>query len=268
MNTRSIFEFDSYKKAMAYFLLKQGRRGRLSRAAEELKCQPSFLSRVIKSEVHLTLDHAFMLTRFWKLYAEESQYFQTLVEFERAAEPQYKASLATKLDDLKKNHESLKNRIKKQDFPLASQQSLYFSSWIWSALHFLTSISHFQTTKSLAARLGLTEETVKSALQDLTNFDLVRENRGRWVYHSGQFHLPKDSPYVVLHHQNWRSRAVMDSQNVRNDGIHYTTVLTLSHSDVHRLKNLVLDFISESERIAKPSDPEECMVLTCDLFKA
>lgn len=72
---------------------------------------------------------------------------------------------------------------------------------------------------------------------------------------------------MILHHANWRARAVLDAQNVENDGVHFTSVLTLSHADLERLKTLVLDFISASENISRPSAAEECAVLNVDLFK-
>ncbi len=267
MKKRSVFEFDSYKKAMSYFLLKEGRRGQLSRAAETLQCQPSFLSRVIKSEVHLTLDHAYLLTQFWGMNPSERDYFQTLVEHERAAAAHYKSFLATRLSELKRSHESLQNRVQKDNFSLPEREAIYFSSWHWSALHFLVSIPEFQSVSALSSRLGLTEMLTKTYLEQLQIFGLVREDRGRWQYAGGQFHIPKNSPFVVLHHQNWRHRAVLDAQVFNGDSVHYTTVLTLSRPDVERLKNLVLSFISETENIARPSAPEESVVLNCDLFR-
>ncbi len=267
MKKRTVFEFGSYKKLMASLLLGEGQRGQLSRAAETLNCQPSFLSRVMNSEIHLTVDHAFMLTRFWKFDSEERDYFQTLVEHERASMPDYKSHLALKLTELKQNHESLQRRTQKDDFPLAEKEAIYFSSWVWSAIHFLVCIPEFQSSRNLASRLGLHESMVLNYLRQLKNFGLIKESKNRWEYLGGQFHLPKHSPFVVNHHQNWRSRAVLDSQNPVNQSIHYTTVLTLSKTDFERLKDLLLEFISESENIAKPSDSEESVVLTCDLFK-
>ncbi|MGZ6468718.1 MAG: DUF4423 domain-containing protein [Bdellovibrionota bacterium] len=265
MKKRSIFEFSTYKEAMAAFLLAQ--RGQLSRAAEALSCQPSFLSRVMNSEIHLTPDHAFLLSEFWRLGAEEKEYFQAMVEHERAANAQFRASLKARLTAMKRAQENLQQRTSKEGFPVSQQEALYFSSWHWSALHFLVSVPKFQNVKALASRLGLSEELVLTYLRRLESFGFVTESRGTWRYASGQFHVPKDSPFVVMHHQNWRTRAVVDAQNPASEGIHYTTVLTLSLADVERLKALLLNFISESESIARPSDPQESVVLNCDLFR-
>ena len=71
---------------------------------------------------------------------------------------------------------------------------------------------------------------------------------------------------MVLHHQNWRTRAVMDTQDFENTNVHYTAVQTVSKADFARLKELLLQFISEASQIAGPSKPEEGLALTCDLF--
>ncbi|MGZ3770485.1 MAG: TIGR02147 family protein [Bdellovibrio sp.] len=264
---RSVYEFNSYKKIMSLFLTGEGKRGQLSRASELLKCQPSFLSRAMSTEIHITPDQAFMLTQFWQLDDSESEYFQCLVEFERASEPKFKEHIQKKIIELKKAHESLQNRTKKSDFNLNEQQAIYFSSWVWSAIHFLVSIPEFQNVHQISSRLGLNESTTKYYLDQLSHFGLIKKNGKKWEYSTGQFHLPKSSPFVSLHHQNWRSRAVIDSQNPLADGLHYTSVLTLSKEDFQRLKELLLKFVSESEAIARPSDPQEIATLAFDLFK-
>lgn len=170
---RSVYEFESYKTIMAAFLTGEGQRGQLSRASELLRCQPSFLSRSITKEIHITPDQAFMLTQFWQLNDNESAYFQSLVEWERASEPSYKDHLLKKIKELKKNHESLQSRTKKADFELSEQQSIYFSSWIWSAIHFLVCISEYQTVSRISSRLGLSEDLVLYYLEGLKAFGFI-----------------------------------------------------------------------------------------------
>lgn len=245
----------------------QGRRGDLSRAAESLHCQVSFLSRVMNSEIHLTPDHAFSLVRFWKLDDEEAKLFRLLVDWERASDPEYRSYLSAQIAASKKNHESLHRRVEKETFPVDHQEALYFSSWHWSAIHFLVAVPKYHSARSISERLHLPEALVSHCLDQLERSGLVAKRRGRWEYASGQFHLPKHSPFVASYHHNWRGRAVLDAQDPGNEGIHYTSVLTLSEEDLSRLKEMMLQFISESNQLARPSAPEECVAITCDLFK-
>ena len=267
MSSPTVFEFRAYKVALDHFLRSDGKRGLLTRAAKALHCQPSFLSRVIGSEIHLTPEQAFMICQFLNWSANESEYFQTLVAIERAADPGYKSALTAKLKQLRVDHESLQKRTQKEDFALVEQQSVYLSSWIWSAVHFLSSVPAYQTVEKMADRLGLSNETTRKTLTRLEQWGLVRKTGSRWEYAQGQFHVPKDSPYVVLHHQNWRTRAVLDAQEFQSESLHFTSVYTLTAADVARLRELMLKFISDCQAVAQPSSPEESVVLICDLYK-
>ena len=253
---------------MANFLTAEGNRGQLSRAAEALNCQRSYLSRVISEELHLTPDHGYNLALYLKLTKDERDYFLTLIDFERAATHEYKTFLEIKLSDLRKKNESIPERTDRKKFSIEAHAASYFSSWIWTAIHFLTSIPGYQNSDEIADRLGLKKETVLNYLEELAKQDFVeRTSQGKWRYRSGEFHAPKDSPLTLLHHQNWRGRALIDAQDFNKESLHFTGVLTLSKEDFEKIKELLLDSLSRVSQISGPSDPQECVALTLDFFK-
>ena len=267
MKVESLFQFTSYKKLMKAFLVGDENRGQLTRAAEALNCQRSYLSRVISEELQLTPDHAFGLANFWKLSNEERDYFLLLVDFERGATPDYRAHVKSRIDEARKKYQSVQERAQRSGHTVEKVDAQYFSSWIWSALHFLTSIPQYQTIDALSDRLGLSEKALAFHLQELKSRGLVSESKGRWTYQSGDFHVPKDSPLVVFHHQNWRQRACTDAQNFAAGSVHYTGVHTVSVEDAEKIKEMILNFIADLNRVASPSSPEDGVVVTCDFFK-
>jgi plasmid maintenance system antidote protein VapI len=265
MMSETIFKFSTYKAIMNHRLRGEGQRGALSRAAEALNCQRSLLSRIMNSKLQLTPDQAFNLAKHWRLTSREREYFQTLVEFERAAEPSYREFLKARLLELRKEHASLGERAKRPA-PTSAHEALYFSAWYWTAIHFLTSAPGYQTVTAIADHLGLSKVVVTDCLRRLKDWGFVREVGSKWEYAGGEFHLPKDSPLVILHHQNWRMRAVLDAQVTEGENIHYTNVQTISRSDLAALREKLLDFIEECNSMMRPSPPEEAVVLTFDLF--
>lgn len=265
MSTK-IFEMSAYKEVMTSLLTGEGRRGELTRAAQSLGCQRSYLSRVLTEELHLTTDHAFKLAQYFKFSNDERDYFLALVESERAAGADYRSYWNAKATELRKKRARISEATNRQDLSVSQLHLNYFTSWTWSAIHFLTSIPEFQTVAAITARLGMTSEQVTLTLEGLQAQGLVESYRGKWRYKSGEFHVDKSSPLVIFHHQNWRQRAVLDSQNTQSEAVHYTAVQTLSRKDAEKLKALLLDFIRESSRIAGPSVPEEAIVLTLDCF--
>jgi uncharacterized protein (TIGR02147 family) len=261
----SVFKFSSYKAFMHTKLRKDSQRGSLSRAAEALNCQRSFLSRIMNSKMQLTPDLAFKLCQHWGLKTQEAEYFKLLVEHERAIDPQYALHLSQKIKGLKNDYESIANRTSRPA-PTVTHEVLYFSAWHWSAIHFLTAIKDYQSAEALADRLKLPKSLVLECLVQLSKWGFVEKVHSRWVYKGGEYHLPRESPLAILNQQNWRMRAQMDAQSLNQKSIHYTNVHTISRSNIPVLNDLILKFISEADELLKSSSEEDCIVLCCDFF--
>lgn len=267
MKEKPLYSYNSYKSIMDDRLLGSEKRGQLSRASEYLNCQRSYLSRVISDKEHLTPDQAYLICQFWKLTTSEREYFITLVDYERAGHPEFKSFLKAKIIEMKKKYESIQERTQRQSFVTDNLQLQYFSSWISCALQFLTMIPQLQTVQALSERLSLKPQIVSDYLSQLQKQDLVEFKNNKWINKSNNFHLPKESPLVVLHHQNWRNRATLDAQNIQSDHIHFTGVYTVSITDYHRIKEMLLSFIADTNLLVGPSECEEGIALTCDLFR-
>lgn len=131
--------------------------------------QRSYLSRIISEELRLTPDHAFNLAKFWNLDSDQRDYFLALVDFERAGDPDYCAFVKSKITAAKKKYESVQERTARTALSLDAHQATYFSSWIWSAVHFLTSIPKYQAEEALAERVGLRKEADRACSDSVLN---------------------------------------------------------------------------------------------------
>lgn len=263
----SVFSHQTYKAVMKDRLLGGSNRGQLSRAAEFLNSQRSFLSRVMNTEIHLTPDHAYELTRFWEMPKSEAEYFQALVEFDRAASPKFREHIKEKITAMKRAHDALNDRVERPKIMSGERELVYYSSWLWSAVHILTSVPKYQTVEALARHLNLPAMVVKNSLEQLNGYGMVNQRSNKWEFTSGELHLAKESPLVTMHHQNWRARAMLDAQMHHADSVHFTNIQSLSLRDYERVKEIILDAISAMAKVAGPSDPEEVMIFSCDLFK-
>ena len=261
------FSHKTYKTIMATRLLGAANRGKLSSAAASLGCERSYLSRVINGKLQLTPDHAYGLSKFWNLTANEHTFFMKLVEWERSHQAAYRNALEKEVQTLRNQFNSVQTRAQRADLNADMLQAQYFSSWTYSAIHFLTSIPKYQSIESLSQRLSLPPALVSKVLENLRGQGMVDQKSGRWSYKSGEFHVPRTSPLVQLHHQNWRHRAILDAQDSENQSVHFTGVLTVSEHDRQVLKELILSFIARANAIAAPSKPETLVGLTCDLFE-
>lgn len=264
-NNINIFQNNNYKSIMRLCLRGKNRRGALSRAAEEMNCQRSYLSRVMNSKMDLTMDQAFVLCRHLKFTPDEREYFICLLEHDRASDKTYREYLNEKVKKLRSQQENI-GRIISRTETTPDNSGLYFSTWYYCAIHLLTSSPKYQTREAIATKLELPQSIVSEVLQQLLKWGAITNKFNKWEYKQGEFHLSKFNPYVNLHHNNWRSRAILDSQSADNQNLHYTNIQIARIEDIAKIKDLALEFIRKCDKILGPSDPEEGVVINLDVF--
>lgn len=261
-----VFSFDSYKAYLSE--AKNLHRGLLTKIAEAAGCELSYLSKCLTQETHITPDQGYRIVRFLNLDPMESDYFLGLVDLERSGDSSHQSFIKSKLREIKKAKEDLRSQTQLPTLHGESGQMLYHSNWAFSAVHMATSIRKLRDPSMLSEKLSLSSTAVERILQALEALEYIKKVGSRsYEYQSGSLHVPKDSPYVVLHHQNWRTKATEDSQNPSSTGVHYTNVQTMSREDYEKLKTLLLKQIKRIEEIAGPSTPEELVNINIDIFK-
>jgi len=230
-------------------------------------CQRSYFSRVLNSEIHLTPEHAFNLAAHWRMQNPRDIYFLALVDYARAGTTSLKRHHFQKLNQIKAEQESLDRLVNRPRVENSIDVNTYYSAWYWSAIHIATSIPQLQTEESLSQKLGLPLTVVSKCLNVLREAGYVKQSGKKWVYVTGAAHASAGSTFVVNHHNNWRSRAVLSSQEGDSENVHFTVVQSISVSAYQKIRQRMLEFIQESAAIAGPSNEEELIVLNCDFFK-
>lgn len=266
--TKDIYSFDNYKDYLREVISNSEISwGYISKMADAAGCQRSYLSRSLNSKVHLTMDHAFHIARFLSLNEGETDFFMCLVEVERAATPEYRQKVISRLKQIKEEQLDLHKLSKRPQVNLGEKEFIYYSNWIMSALHIIVSIPEFQTTRAIAEKLQIDLQMAESFLQQLVEFNLIRKEGKKWIFSSGEIHVPKNSPLVHLHHNNWRQRAILDSQKMQTDGIHYTVVQSMDQKAYDEIQNQFLKLIRFATKVAGPAPSKELICMTCDFFK-
>ena len=263
----SIYKESDYRKFLRARLAvgKEEGWGSITKWAKAIACQHSHASRVLSGDKDLSPEQAIATADFLKLTEAEADYFLLLVETARAGSRRYRDLIQKKMREAQR--ENLARQLETNRVDPGVRENTYYSGWWWSAIHILVSIPAFQTSEKIAERLRLPLEGVKTWLKRLEEFGLIRQEKGRWVFDSASMHLPLTSPLATTHHQNWRTRAVVDSQNPDSDGLHYTIVQSISGSDYERFKAQLYAVIEDYQRLAGPSRPEELISFSCDFFR-
>ncbi len=183
-------------------------RGYQSRLASAAGCQKSFISQVLKSHVHLTLDHGARLCRFWKLDEAETDFFLTLIEHARAGSPELRGLLENKMRKARQQAEAVSGRFQKATKGSPQNMGEYYSTWYMAAIHVLLSVPGFETAKSISNRLQISVEIVKESLQKLKQMDLIAETESGWKVTKSDLFLPKGSNLTKAYHTAWRHKAI------------------------------------------------------------
>lgn len=266
-----VTEFENYLEIINEKINEnQGIRGYRTLLAKGAGCQPSYLSQVFAGTVHLTPDHAAGLAVFWNFSVIDSEYFTSLVNKARASTPALKELIGNRLQELRIKSARVEDKIDDPRIDSHREQALYYSHWMYSAVHMIVSIAGYQTESAISERLSLPVSVVSECLNSLELMGLVgkrEDTKSAWIIKQWALHNPKDHPVSWLHHANWRHRALMDLQLGESDSIHYTSLYTLSKSDLIKLTGMTSRFIQNTRELIGPSNEEQLVSFSIDLFQ-
>ena len=241
-------------------------RGYQARLADAAGCQKTYLSQVLHSNIHLTMDHAAGLCRFWQFSEEQTSYFLDLVQIERSSSPHLTSFLKARLETIRRSAADLSTRYK-TEAPIDDASIMrYYSAWYWGAIHVLLSIPNQWSDSKIAAHLRLPLQQVSETLVGLAAMHLVEKKPDGWVTTKNSLHLPRGSPLTALNHFNWRNLALSRLLESPNEGLHYTAIQALSVEDAKRMQERIMACIDETRAIVAPSPEEKMVAFTCDFF--
>lgn len=204
-----------------YFKKNKGLRGLHSQISQSTGIHPSYLSRVLHGTIHLTPDQAAGFCEYWNFNQDETQYFLNLVNFARAGTPALKRILEKELQLIRLRFDELGNRLPAEKI-IPQNESIYYSSWYFSAIHILITIPNYQTESAIAEKLNLPRTQVKRILEILKDLDLIQKNQGRWISKKSNIHLSNDSWISSINHTNWRLKMAEQIQFRNSSNLHYT----------------------------------------------
>lgn len=265
---QSIYEYRDYKKYLLSVIKSRVRRGRGERArlAQTIKCHTTYVSQVLNSNAHFNLEQAAEINNFLCHDKDEAHFFILLVELARAGTETLKKYFQAEIQKQIEKRLDLKSRLKFQKTLEPTDQSTYCSSWHYAAVNILLTIPEFQTKPEIARYLKLPLKKVTDVLEFLTSVGLIIEEGGHFKTGAMSMHMGSGSPMLAKHHINWRFRAIASLDEETLEDLHYTSVITLSKSDIPKVRAILVRAIEEVREIVRPSKEEEAYCYLLDLF--
>jgi uncharacterized protein (TIGR02147 family) len=244
-------------------VFKNKERGFLSRVAEVLETHPSYVSRILNGTNNLTLDQGFMLGKWLGLDETEQDYLSLLIQKDRAGSKAYREALEMKLESIREQQRDLGKDFKVQYSPNPSE-ALYYSSWIYSAVHILLTIPEFNTVKKISEALKINPSETELGLRVLEAMGAASVKSERWSLTKNQVFISNNNPLAQCYHSSWSDR-LNSSLSVGNpEHVRYTGVHSLSKSDWKKLRAMIRDFLKSINTTVAPSKEETLIAVRVD----
>lgn len=265
----SIFEYNDYKLYLEEKIqsLPSKGRGVKLKLAEYLHCQNTFVSQVMNGEPHFSLEQGARLNDFFDHSKEEAKFFLMLLHFSRAGNSELKKYYQDEMNDLIIKNSDLKKRTKMKGSLREKDQDIYYSSWLYSAIHILVTIKEFQNASQIAKRFNLSKDKTLEILGFLTESGLLQKEGNTYSSGSTRIHLSKDSPHINRHHTNWRMRAVHSIDMNQASDLHFSNVVSMGDKDIVKIREIFIKAIAEARSIIKDSPEEKLHSICVDFFE-
>lgn len=266
----SLFEKSDYRSYLRSYLkgLPKNGRGELSKIAVHLRTNSTLLSQVLSGTRNFSAEQTLELSRYLGHSPLETDYFSLLVQIEKAGTHALREHLQAKLGELKGEALKLSKRIAHEKALTDQEKAVFYSSWVYSAVHLATSLKDAGVSPEIIAeKLSLGRSKVLEVLQFLVRAGLVLEKQGLYRMGVKSTFVARGSPHLLRHHSSWRVQAIARSEELREEELMYSGQLSLSVADFQRLREMLADFLGKANEIVRDSPAEELAALNIDLFR-
>ena len=208
------------------------------------------------------------LCEYLNLTELESDYVMNLLLKDRSTTIAARQIFETKMFKIKNiaDELSLKIKNKKDSHEIISEahKTLYYSNWLFSAVHILTSIDAFQTVESVAKKMNCAESAIMQVLNSLIEMNMVEKNKDKYVHNGQSMYLKRDAAQIYSLHLQSRLESVQRSYE-KND-LHFTNIFSASKDDVEKIRSQIVDLIEVQRKTVHDSGAQTACVFCCDFF--
>lgn len=263
----SLFEYGSYRDYLKKRLGDGLRLGLKKKAAGALGVHTTLISQVLSGNCELSLEQTESMSHFLGHSDDEADYFLWLVLKERAGTSPLRRRLERQISAHKKKRLNLSERLKDRKKISESERERFYSTYLHGAIHVLASIPGIQTRAAIASALGVPQPKISEAVEFLIRIGVLKELHGRLSPGTQHIHLSSDSKHIVRHHLNWRLKAMEKIGEAADRDLHYSVAFSLSEADVVKIKEMLLNALSEISKVVSDSKEETAYVYCFDFFE-
>lgn len=269
MTKLSIFEYSDYKKFLIDWIDQGPQKGRGLRKqlAEAIGCQTAFITHVLSGNYHLSLEQAEASSRWLGLNDPESRFLILLVLLKRAGTKSLENMIRKQISELREEQAILKDRVNIQETLSIEDQTIYYSSWHYAAIHMALLNPNLRSVDGLQKYFQLTTAKIISVLDFLLERGLIKKEKNIYKVNKPVLHLELNSPLLTQHHTHWRLKAIESMSNKTFENLHYSGVISLSKDDYEWVRERLSQLLKEIIDKLNSSPDEQLACLNFDWFQ-
>lgn len=265
----NIYEYEDYRECIRGIIKDRSldNKGVISALAKAIQIHTSLMSMVLSGKRDLSLEQGYDLCVYFDLNSTETEYFIFLLQFERAGTKRLKLHFKRKIEILQKQSKLLKNKIDDYRKLSETEQSQFYSCWLYAAIHLYCGIGEEgKSINEMISEFKKSRMLILNILSFLCKVQLLKEVQGRYFMTEKNTVLGLDSPHLIRHHMNWRNRALMRMDDLTESELMVTAPFSVSYKDFEKIRELILDTVKKTTRIINGSGEEVLASLNIDLF--
>jgi uncharacterized protein (TIGR02147 family) len=263
-----VFEFSNYREFLEKRLKDMPNKGygQMSELSRFIGVHTTLISQILKGHKDLTTDQAILACEFFGLNSLESEHLVLLVNLDRAGNPSAKRFYKSKIQKLKEQSQKISERVT-SDVKLSEEQcAVFYSDWTYSAIRQAVAIPNVNSADEIARYLNLPIDKVNAHLEFLLQTGLCKLVGKKLTVGPSSTHIEANSPWVHVHHMNWRHRAINSMTSPDKADLHYTLPLTISASDSEIVREKLVQLIEDVRGVIDPSPSEKMYCMNLDWF--
>ena len=264
-----IYEAANYRQFIKHFIDHGALKGRgaIAKLAVGLNVHPTLVSLILSGKRELSLEQACELIELMDLTEEEGNYFFLLVERERAGTHKLKKRIQNQIDKIKNEQSAVATKLPPKKVLTEKDQAQFYSHWLYSGIRLFCTLSEKgKSVEEIAEYFRVSRVKAVNTLNFLEQAGLVVHNKGRYKMGEQRTYVGPGSPFLLKHHTNWRLKSLQKMSDISSEELMVTSPFSISRKDFARIKELLLDFISESSKLIQKTDPEDLACFNLDLF--
>lgn len=259
----------NYRELIKDYLKRQPKNGRgeLAKFAKHLGVNSTLISQVMSGSRDFSHEQALELAQHMGFSDLETEYFVLLVQYEKAGTQNLKSFLKKRIDLLKEQSRKLEKHYNYDRKLSDEERSVFYSSWLYSAVRLFTSIGdEGKTLHEICERFQIERQKVAEILRFLVQSGLCNENNGKYKIAVQNTFLEQGSPFFLKHHSNWRIKAIQKSEALSSQEMMFTSPMSLSKDDFNLMREELAKLLKKFSVLVKNSPAEEIACLNIDFF--